>query len=52
MKRVPTIRIGDHFGIGIPEQKAVNPFGKADKGNNFSIGSITVINSLEVSSAI
>jgi hypothetical protein len=23
-------RIDDHFGIGIPEQKAINPFGKAD----------------------
>ena len=23
-------RIDDHFGMGIPEQKAVNPFGKAD----------------------
>ncbi len=23
-------RIDDHFGMGIPEQKAINPFGKAD----------------------
>jgi C-terminal processing protease CtpA/Prc len=23
-------RIDDHFGIGIPEEKAINPFGKAD----------------------
>ena len=23
-------RIDDHFGIGIPEQKPINPFGKAD----------------------
>lgn len=23
-------RIGDHFGMGIPEQKVINPFGKSD----------------------
>jgi C-terminal processing protease CtpA/Prc len=23
-------RIDDHFGMGIPEEKAINPFGKAD----------------------
>jgi retinol-binding protein 3 len=23
-------RIDDHFGVGIPEQRAINPFGKAD----------------------
>jgi C-terminal processing protease CtpA/Prc len=23
-------RIDDHFGMGIPEQKAINPFGKTD----------------------
>jgi C-terminal processing protease CtpA/Prc len=23
-------RIDDHFGIGIPEQKVINPFGKGD----------------------
>jgi C-terminal processing protease CtpA/Prc len=26
----PFHRIDEHFGIGIPEEKAINPFGEAD----------------------